>query len=60
VGYDLLYWSDVARAPDQIDRRINPSQIPPGALLGVSRPEHTLRTTDFWAQGLTLGVVYQF
>jgi hypothetical protein len=27
VGYDFLYWSEVARPGDQIDRSINPSQL---------------------------------
>ena len=32
VSYSFLYWTDVARAGDQIDFVVNSSQIPPGAL----------------------------
>lgn len=60
VGYDFIAWSGVGRAMDQIDRGLNPTQFPPGALVGVARPEFQLRTTDFWAQGLKLGLEYQF
>jgi hypothetical protein len=60
LGYNFIYWSRVARATDQIDRNINPTQFPPGTLAGTARPEFALKTTDFWAQGLSLGVEYQF
>jgi hypothetical protein len=60
VGYNFLYWSLVGRAADQIDRVVNPTQFPPGALVGPARPQFDLKTTDFWAQGLTLGLEYQF
>ncbi len=60
VGYNFLYWSDVARVADQIDPRVNPSQFPPGSLVGARRPQFDLQTTDFWAQGLNLGLEYQF
>lgn len=60
VGYSLLYWSDVARAGDQIDTTVNPTQIPPGTLMGEPRPAVPFRTTDFWAQGLRLGLEYNF
>lgn len=60
LGYNFMYWSRVARVADQIDRTINPTQFPPGAPAGPARPEFALRTTDFWAQGLSLGLEYQF
>jgi hypothetical protein len=64
VGYTFLYWSDVLRPGDQIDRVINPTQIPstlgPGTLVGPARPTVILRETDFWAQGLNVGVEFRF
>ena len=62
-GYNLLTWSRVGRAVDQIDLGVNPSQIPPGnldTLVGEARPAFTPATTSFWAQGLNVGLEYQF
>jgi hypothetical protein len=64
VGYSLLYWSGVARPGDQIDRVVNPSALPvSGATapaVGPARPAVLFKDTDFWAQGLTLGVEVRF
>jgi hypothetical protein len=60
VGYTFLWWSTVGRAAAQIDRRVNPTQFPPGTLTGPAQPAFTQRTSDFWAQGLNLGLEYQF
>ena len=59
-GYSFLYWNDVARAGDQIDLSVNPSQIPPGVLVGPATPAFAFRSTDFWAQGLRFGLELQF
>lgn len=60
VGYTFLWWSQVARAASQIDPAVNPTQFPPGSLSGPAAPAYHLRTTDFWGQGLNLGLEYQF
>jgi hypothetical protein len=60
VGYTLLYWSQVARPGDQIDTNLNPSQFPPGRLSGISSPQFKFVTTDYWAQGLNVGLDYRF
>ena len=60
IGYSLLFWSDVMRASEQIDRGINPTQIPPNSLDGPARPIFPFATTDFWAQGLNLGLEFQW
>jgi len=60
VGYDFLHWNHVGRAADQIDLGINPTQIPPDALLGESRPEFAWSKTDFWAQGVSIRLEQQF
>ncbi len=55
-GYNFLYWSNVARAGEQVDTTINTSQIPLGNLTGARRPSFPRRTDDFWAQGLRFGL----
>jgi hypothetical protein len=59
VGYSFLYWSDVVRAGDQIDRTVNLTVVPTsstfGTLTGPARPAVPFRTTDFWAQGASFG-----
>lgn len=60
VGYSFVYWSKVVRPGDQVDLEVNPTQIPPGTLVGAPRPTYPFTTTDFWAQGLRAGVEYKF
>ncbi len=65
LGYTLLYWSDVARPGNQIDRTVNPIQVPTDQGFGMgggpARPAlPTIRESDFWAQGLTLGLLFRF
>jgi hypothetical protein len=61
VGYTILYWSQVARAGDQIDLVVNPALLPP-PLPGASplRPAFTFQGTGFWAQGVDLGMSFSF
>ena len=60
VGYNFMYWSQVARPGDQIDPDINLSQDGGGSLLGLPRPGYTGLTTDYWAQGLNFGLAYRY
>ena len=60
VGYSFIYWSNVARPGDQIDTDVNASQFPPGTSSGAARPNFVFHTTDFWAQGLNVGLEYRF
>jgi hypothetical protein len=63
-GYSLLYWTDVVRPGDQIDAAMNMSQLQaplgPGALTGPARPAMSFKETDFWAQGVSLGVEFRY
>lgn len=59
-GYNVIYWSNVARAGDLIDTTVNTSQIPPGTLAGAARPAFQQRNDDFWAQGLSFGLEYSY
>jgi hypothetical protein len=60
AGYNFIYWTDVARPGNQIDRNINPNLAPVfgGAAGGVGAPQPTrlAQESDFWAQGLSLGM----
>jgi hypothetical protein len=62
VGYNFLYVSNVARSGDQVDLRVNTNQIPPSQGLGggPALPAYTNNKTDFWAQGISLGLEFRF
>ena len=58
VGYSFLYWSNVVRPGDVIDQRVNSTRTP-GSLLppsGPASPLFNFRDSDFWAQGINVGV----
>jgi hypothetical protein len=66
AGYTFLYASNVVRAPQQVNRQINPTGAPaitgnpPRTLVGPAQPSFTFNASDFWAQGLNVGVAYRF
>jgi hypothetical protein len=64
LGYSVLWIDNVARAGDQIDTTINPSQLPTprgqGALNGAARPAFHFEGTDFWAQGINFGLELRY
>lgn len=60
LGYTFLYASNVARPGEQIDRVVNPSQLPPGNLVGPARPAFVFRDTDLWVHGVALGLEYSY
>lgn len=62
-GYTFLYLSNVIRPAEQIDRTVNPTQVPSfsaGPLAGPSRPASEFNDTDFWAHGVSAGLLLQF
>jgi hypothetical protein len=63
VGYNFLYINNVVRPGDQIDRVLNTNLIPPftpNAPAGPARPIVPFKTTDFWAQGVNLGLEFRY
>jgi hypothetical protein len=62
AGYTFLYASDVVRAPNQINRRANysPANQPPRPPDGPQEPAFKFKSSDFWAQGLNLGLALRF
>ena len=62
VGYNLLFWTNVLRPGNVISPVVTLSQVPidPGysaTPVPNAQPVPTFRTSDFLAQGLTLGAV---
>jgi hypothetical protein len=65
VGYTFIYVSDVARPGNLIDRTINRTELPSSqtfnpAVPGPQRPGFTWSGTDFWAQGINVGLSLRF
>jgi hypothetical protein len=65
VSYTYLYWFDVARPGDQIDRVVNPNLVPSnlsfGAGSGPLRPAASgVQRVDFWAQGIGFGLELRY
>ena len=65
VGYNFLYWSNVLRPGGQIDPRLDITRIPLGFGAGVPptglpNPVPLLKGTDFWAQGINLGLGFRY
>ena len=55
VGYDLIYWSRVARPGEQINTSLNTSQASGGALTGQAGPLFSFHESDLWIQGVSVG-----
>jgi len=66
AGYDLLYWTNVVRPGQQIDRTVDETLIPnfepPGTVApaGQNRPAVLFQRSDIWAQGLNLGLEFRY
>jgi hypothetical protein len=58
VGYNLLYWTSVARPGDQIDFAL--SQFPPEPPTGAGRPRFNFDTDGVLLHGLQLGLELAF
>ena len=60
IGYTFIYWSDVVRPGDVVDRTVNLTQAGGNPLVGPARPDFDFASSDFWAQGVNLGLTYEF
>ena len=63
VGYNFMYWSNVARAGQQFDHNVDVRQIPslPGYDPTVrTTPSAQINSSGFWAQGVTFGLLFKF
>jgi hypothetical protein len=63
LGYDFLYWNQVVRPGDQVDRNLNLTQsalLTGGPFVGARSPTPLMSRSDFWAQGMTIGFEFRF
>lgn len=62
IGYTGIYWSNVVRPGQHIDRDVNPNLLPPvgSPVSGANRPGFAFDTTDYWIQGINLGGEYRW
>jgi hypothetical protein len=63
LGYDIVYLSSVVRPGDHVNRTVDVRQIPTDPVFdtGVhSSPVFSFRTTDFWMQGLGVGLTFSY
>jgi hypothetical protein len=64
AGYDFLYWSNVVRPGEQIDRVVNATHIPTnGVFTPTSSPNEpivTVHQSQMWVQGLHVGITLRY
>jgi hypothetical protein len=63
AGYTVFYWSNVMRPGNQIDRTLNPGQIPTDSLFGTAGTSHPTflgQTGSFVAQGFNVGIEFRY
>jgi hypothetical protein len=64
VGYNFLYWTDVARPGEQVNRSIDTREIPTSFGFNnssrVDRLVVPVSHSDFWAQGINFGVELKY
>ena len=64
AGYNLLYWSNVVRPGDQIDRVVDVTLVPnpPAGVAssGLNRPQPTFKQTDLLVNGIQFGVAWRW
>jgi Putative beta barrel porin-7 (BBP7) len=64
AGYNLMYWSSVARAANQIDTFIDSRQAPTDVQFNRSvtglAPPREINTTTFFAHGFSVGIEFGF
>lgn len=63
-GYSFIYWGRVLLAGNQIDRQVNTTQLFGGQLIAntpaEARPAPKFQRTDFWVQGVNVGLDYRW
>lgn len=63
LGYNFLYMSSVLRPGDQIAFNNSSTQINIAGTqnsVATVQPAFSIKDTDFWAQGLTVGLAFQY
>ena len=64
VGYTFLFWTNVARAGNQLDRNLNTGGLPLAEFYGdplvPARPGVPFHQSNFWAQGVNFSLEVKF
>jgi len=60
AGHNFLYATNLFRAADTIDTRINPTQFGGGTLVGPAFPVFRGHASQFVAQGLSAGLQWAY
>jgi hypothetical protein len=66
VGYNILFWSNVARPGSQIDTTLDEHRIPDFTLgrtvpnATTIRPVNRIDPESFWAQGISFGLQFRW
>jgi hypothetical protein len=62
IGYTFLYWGNVIRPEGQINPAIDPRNVPSSLSYNPAAPvpPFALHSTNYWAQGLTVGLEYHY
>jgi hypothetical protein len=64
AGYSVLYWNNVVRPGDHLDRRVNPSFVPTdvnfGANVPGAFPAFSFRSRDVVLQTLSFGIEFYY
>ena len=63
VGYNLLYWTNVLRPGEQIDRVIDLTFVPNAPAVpfsGQARPQPRFNYSDLWVQGIQFGMEFRW
>ena len=64
MGYSLLMWNHVVRPGMQIDRNVNPTQVPGsptfGAISGPLSPAYRFNDELFWSHNFNVGLEFHF
>ena len=61
LGYNYLYWNKILSPGDQMDPRVNITQLPNrGPFTGPSLPAPQFVRSNFFAQGLSAGIEFKY
>lgn len=62
AGYSFLYWSNVVRPGETVDRVVNVTQLPgsPVPFSGPARPAFVWSDTDLWVHGFNAGLELRY
>ncbi len=66
LGYSFLFWTNVVRPGDQLDRRLDRRGVPSDPTFeenpdpAVTLPAFPFRSADIWMQGFTFGLEWRY